>query len=200
VAQKAEVSSKVLPKEKPQDKLGNVVLVDGRCAIIEYSDFPESMAIKTDHQGRLLFWAGSPAIHLFDVVFLRRVTHDRVKIPWHRSSKKVPYLDKHGRRVEPKQENAIRFERFIFDVLPLAERWTVVVTSKSEFEPLKNATGPNSPASVRQALCDQAADWLEHAGVKAKRDAQGRAIVPVEISPLYALDAEELIAKGLYLH
>ena len=68
-----------------------------------------------------------------------------------------------------------------------------MTTSKKEFEPLKNADGPDSPATVRQALCDQAAEWLEHAGIKVPRD------VALEISPLYALDAEELAAKGLYL-
>ena len=84
-----------------------------------------------------------------------------------------------------------------------------MTTSKKEFEPLKNATGPDSPATVRQALCDQAADWLERAGIRAPRAADGHAAAPLEISPLFALDAEELAAKvdkgmrvekQLYLH
>jgi UDP-N-acetylglucosamine/UDP-N-acetylgalactosamine diphosphorylase len=207
LAQQAEVSSKVIPKEKPTDKLGNFVLVDGRCTIIEYSDLPEELATRTDPEGRLLFWAGNPAIHLFDVSFLRKVTVES-RTSWHMARKKVPYLDEHGRRVDPTRENALKFERFIFDVLPRANRWTVALTSKKEFEPLKNATGPDSPATVRQALCDQAADWLEQAGIKVPRNEQGRAALPLEISPLYALDAEELAAKvernlrvdkGLYL-
>jgi UDP-N-acetylglucosamine/UDP-N-acetylgalactosamine diphosphorylase len=209
LAQRAEVSSKVIAKEKPTDKVGNFVLVDGRCSIIEYSDLPESLAIKADAQGRLLFWAGNPAIHLFDVAFLRKVTQGADRIPWHLARKKVPYVDEHGRRVEPAKENALKFERFIFDVLPQADRWSVAAITKKEFEPLKNATGPDSPATVRQALCDQAADWLEQAGIKMPRDAAGHVTVTMEISPLYALDGEELAAKvdrkirienGLYLH
>jgi UDP-N-acetylglucosamine/UDP-N-acetylgalactosamine diphosphorylase len=195
VSQQAQVSSKVIPKEKPTDKLGNFVLVDGRCSIIEYSDLPEALAVKSDPEGRLLFWAGNPAIHLFDVAFLRQMTQGAARISWHLARKKVPFLDGQGQRVEPASENALKFERFIFDVLPRANRWAVVATSKKEFEPLKNATGPDSPATVRQALCDQAADWLEHAGVRVPRDAQGHAAVPLEISPLHALDAEELAAK-----
>jgi UDP-N-acetylglucosamine/UDP-N-acetylgalactosamine diphosphorylase len=196
LTRQAEVSSKVIPKEKPTDKLGNFVLVDGRCSIIEYSDLPEALAVKSDAQGRLLFWAGNPAIHLFDVAFLHRVTQGASRIPWHLARKKVPYVDQLGRRVEPAKENALKFERFVFDVLPQAERWTVVPTSKREFEPLKNATGPDSPTTVRQALCDQAADWLERAGVNVPRGADGHAAMPLEISPLYALDAEELAAKA----
>jgi UDP-N-acetylglucosamine/UDP-N-acetylgalactosamine diphosphorylase len=85
---------------------------------------------------------------------------------------------------------------FIFDVLPMAQRWTVVETSRSEeFVPLKNATGPDSPPVVRQAMSNQAAQWLEKAGVKVSRTANGDAALPLEICPLFALDEEELAAK-----
>jgi UDP-N-acetylglucosamine/UDP-N-acetylgalactosamine diphosphorylase len=85
---------------------------------------------------------------------------------------------------------------FIFDVLPRAERWTVVETSRpEEFEPIKNATGPDSPQTARQALSNLAGAWLERAGVSVPRQANGDAAMPLEISPLYALDAEELVAR-----
>jgi len=81
-------------------------------------------------------------------------------------------------------------------VLPMAQRWTVVETTRSEeFVPLKNATGPDSPEVVRQAISTQAAQWLEKAGLKVPRAANGDAAVPIEISPLFALDAEELAGK-----
>src|SRR5206468_3504363 len=38
LAEDAEVSTKVLPKVSPTEAVGNVVLLDGKCAIIEYSD------------------------------------------------------------------------------------------------------------------------------------------------------------------
>jgi len=39
--------------------------------------------------------------------------------------------------------------------LPLADRWLAVATSRrEEFSPLKNATGPDSPGVVRQAIID----------------------------------------------
>jgi UDP-N-acetylglucosamine/UDP-N-acetylgalactosamine diphosphorylase len=192
----ADVSAKIVPKESPTDKLGNLVLVDGRCTMIEYSDLPESLARQTDEQGRLRIWAGSPAIHVFDVEFLRRMVGEGVKIPFHIAKKKVPYLDEKGTLVQPAQENALKFELFIFDVLPLAETYTVVETSRrEEFVPLKNATGADSPEMVRQAQSDLFADWLGRAGVKVPRKADGSAAVALEISPLFALDAEELGRK-----
>jgi UDP-N-acetylglucosamine/UDP-N-acetylgalactosamine diphosphorylase len=195
LAARAEVSSKAVAKEGPADKLGNLVLIDGRCSMIEYSDLPAKLGRQTDEEGRLRIWAGSPAIHFFAVDFLERVTKDAEQIPFHIAWKKVPYLDDRGNVVEPAEENAFKFERFIFDVLPLAERWTVVETDRRrEFVPLKNATGADSPQVVQQAISDLAADWLEQAGVAVPRRPDGAA-TPLEISPLYALDADELARK-----
>jgi UDP-N-acetylglucosamine/UDP-N-acetylgalactosamine diphosphorylase len=215
IAADAEASSKIVPKEGPTDKVGNLVMVDGRCTIIEYSDLPEDLARQTEEQGRLRIWAGSPAIHIFSVDFLSRLTDTRRpmgrrQFPYHVARKKVPYLDDQGNLVQPAQENALKFELFIFDVLPMAERWTVVETSRrEEFVPVKNATGPDSPATVRQAISNLAGLWLEKAGVAVPQQPNGDTAVPLEISPLYALDAEELAAKlprdlriqgPLYLH
>jgi UDP-N-acetylglucosamine/UDP-N-acetylgalactosamine diphosphorylase len=192
----AEVSSKVVAKEGPTDKLGNIVLIRGRCTIIEYSDLPEELARERDEHGHLRIWAGSPAIHIFSVDFLGRVTEGTGQLPFHLARKKVPFLDENGQLVEPTQENALKFERFIFDVLPLAERWTVVETPRrEEFVPLKNGTGPDSPTTVKAAISNLAADWLKRAGVKVPLTPSGDAAVPLEISPLFALDAEELAAK-----
>ncbi len=196
----AEVSTKVVAKEFPTEKLGNLALVDGRCAMIEYSDLPLELAEARDEQGRLRLWAGNTAIHLFDVAFLKRVVG--AHMPWHVARKKVPHWA--GQPVQPETENALKFERFIFDVLPQAERWTVSVTSReTEFEPLKNATGRESPESVRQAMLNQFGSWLEGAGVKIPRDGTGNVTIPLEISPLWALDAEDVKRRvresGLYL-
>jgi UDP-N-acetylglucosamine/UDP-N-acetylgalactosamine diphosphorylase len=192
----AEASSKAIRKGGPTDKLGNLVLIDGSCCMIEYSDLPESLGCQTDETGQLRIWAGSPAIHIFRLDFLARVTQGRSRIPYHVARKNVPYLDESGQLIQPARENALKFEMFIFDVLPLAERWTVVETQRAEeFVPLKNATGPDSPDAVRQALSNLAASWLEKAGVSVPRQSNGDAAVPLEISPLFALDAEELAAK-----
>lgn len=192
----AEVSNKVVVKEGAAEKLGNFVLMDGRLTIVEYSDLPATLAQQVDERGRLRLWAGSPAIHLFDLGFLRRLTRDADQLPWHLARKKVPCLDAGGQPCWPSQENALKFERFIFDVLPLAWRWAVqAIHRRKEFAPLKNETGPDSPLAVQQAMSDLAADWLEQAGAIVPRRPDGSAAVAVEISPLFALDAEELAAK-----
>jgi UDP-N-acetylglucosamine/UDP-N-acetylgalactosamine diphosphorylase len=193
----SEASSKIVGKLGPEDKLGNFTQVDGRCTMIEYSDLPKELAKQTDSQGNLRLWAGSPAIHFFDLGFLARVVGQPDRLPFHLARKKVPCLDEQGRDIQPASENALKFERFIFDVLPLAERWLLVETTREEeFAPLKNDSGPDSPETVQQALIDQAAAWLESAGVKVPRDPQSKPQHALEISPLFALDPTELSRRA----
>ncbi|HTU16494.1 MAG TPA: UDPGP type 1 family protein [Gemmataceae bacterium] len=197
LATRSEASSKIVPKQGPKDRLGNLALVDGRCAMIEYSDLPDTLANERDANGRLRLWAGSPAIHIFDMDFLARVTEGAGLLPFHVAKKKVPYWDeKQGQTMQPQKENALKFERFIFDVLPLAERWLVMETShREEFAPLKNAEGDSSPKTVHAALTNLAADWLTRAGIEVPRAANGEPAVPLEVSPVFALDAEEFATR-----
>ena len=181
----AEVSSKCVAKRDASERAGVFAQSAGRCYIVEYSDLPAELATQTTPDGRLRFWAASPAIHLFEVSFLERMTAEQGRaMPFHVARKKVPHLDD----PQPQTENALKFERFIFDVLPHAQRWLVVETRREdEFAPLKNAQGHDSPDTVRAALLAQATRWLEQAGAKA----QGA----VELSPLFALDADDLRRK-----
>jgi UDP-N-acetylglucosamine/UDP-N-acetylgalactosamine diphosphorylase len=192
VRARSDVSSKVIPKDGPFDKLGNLVLVDGRLSIIEYSDLPKELAEARDAAGNLMINVGNPAIHIFDLAFLERVTEgDAAGLPYHLARKKVPYWDPaSGSLRTPERENALKFERFVFDVLPLAERWIAAATSRrDEFAPLKNATGADSPESVRRAQIDQATDWLRRAGATLPERAD------VEISPLFALEPQDLAGR-----
>ncbi|HJZ53362.1 MAG TPA: UDPGP type 1 family protein [Gemmataceae bacterium] len=190
ILMRSEASSKVVMKEKPEEKVGVLAVVNGKCGIIEYSDLPAAMAAERDAEGRLLFRAGSPAIHLFSVAFLERVTARGTGLSFHVARKKVPHFDpRTGATVNPTTENALKFELFVFDALPMADRWLAVETKREEeFAPLKNATGADSPESVKQALVALHGGWLEGAGVQAHGH-------PVEVSPLFALDADELRAK-----
>jgi UDP-N-acetylglucosamine/UDP-N-acetylgalactosamine diphosphorylase len=192
----AEMSLKVVPKLTAGEKLGVVVEVDGRPRVIEYSDLPADLAGRRTAAGGLELWAGSIAVHVFDVAFLGRLAGAGALLPYHRALTKVPCLDDAGRPVWPAEPNAVKFEMFVFDALPLARTALVVETSRrEEFEPLKNAAGENSPATVRQALSDLYADWLNGAGIEVVRRPDGSAAVAVEIGPLLALDAEELRAR-----
>ncbi len=186
----ADVSTKVVTKTGPEEKVGVAVDVDGRTAIIEYSDLPSSFANEREINGELRFWAGSTAIHLFCRSFLEYVATSTNSLPWHRAVKKIPYVDRQGRLVQPEKENGIKFERFLFDTLPLAKTALIVETKRAEeFAPLKNSTGDFSPEYVRNQMTQVAANWLKQAGMAVPVGAI------IEISPRYALSAEDLIAR-----
>ncbi len=189
----AEMSLKVVRKSRAEEKLGVVVKVDGRLQLIEYSDLPEAIARRRLPDGSLEIWAGSIAVHVFNLSFLERLGRGEGELPHHRAIKRVACLDETGQPIVPAEANAIKFEMFIFDALPLARNALVVETSRAEeFEPLKNASGEHSPASVRRAMSRQFALWLDRAHTPVPYRKDGSPAVPVEISPLLALDAVEL--------
>jgi UDP-N-acetylglucosamine/UDP-N-acetylgalactosamine diphosphorylase len=188
----SEFSTQVIAKRDPLERVGNVVQVDGRLMVIEYSDLPEQSARRRNADGSLTIWAGSIAVHVIDTSLLTRLSHTADGLPFHIAQKKVACIDATGRRIEPKQPNAIKFERFIFDLMPEARNGIVVeVDPARAFAPLKNAPGAkdDTPESVRSQMVAEHRDWLRRVGVEVDNATM------VEISPLYALDAEELAAK-----
>lgn len=186
----AELSTKVIDKAYPEEKMGVFAQINGRCGIIEYSDLPDELAQLTDPDGSLTYRAGNPAIHVFDVSFLDRVTSGADRLPFHVARKKVPYLDTNGTTIEPTEPNAFKFETFIFDAFPKADRWLAVRTTREEeFGPVKNADGADSPSTCQTLMTRQAVSWLRAVGVHVPDD------VPVEIPPTFALDADELKSK-----
>ncbi len=189
VLAKSEVSSQAVPKTDPLQKVGNIVSIDGKVQIIEYSDLPETVARKTTDNGGLALWAGNIAVHIFDVKFLDRMTDHADALPFHLAHKKVPYVDSTGTLVKPEQPNAIKFERFIFDLLPMASHSIVVEVDPQEaFSPVKNAaTESHSTAKTAQeSMMRQARRILNEVGVSVAEN------VPIEIDPHLVLDSQRL--------
>ena len=167
-------------------------MIDDRLQVIEYSDFPADVAKRLDDSGELVFWAGSVAIHVFQVEFLRRSLALTDALPFHVAHKKVPHVDARGKRVTPVEANALKFEQFIFDLLPRAQRPLVVEYAEQDsFAPLKNAPGAEKDTAeyVRHMMLAQYGRWLEAAGSIVG------AGVDVEISPLFALDAQGVVER-----
>ncbi len=186
---RSDMTTLVVAKKDPLERVGNVVRIDGRSRIIEYSDLPEQAARQTDALGHLRLWAGSIAVHAFDVPFLRRSASSAEALPFHTAHKKVAFVNDDGQRIEPLKPNAIKFERFIFDLLPQAERAIVVEGDPADwFAAVKNPPGDKSesPDTCRAAMVAMHRRWLQSAGLRFAAD------VAVEISPLVALDPDEL--------
>ena len=195
----SDMSSKTIAKAEPKEKVGNFCVADGTLTIIEYSDLPDELAESTNDDGSLKFNAGSIAIHVLAVDFVKRLTSGgKLDLPWHRAEKKVPHIDEAGNDVAPQSPNAVKLEQFVFDAIPLAKNPLVLETIREEeFSPVKNAEGGSSPETSRRDQVRRAARWLAKAGVEVPHDDAGEPAVILEISPLFASSAEETAEKEL---
>ncbi|MCC6679629.1 MAG: UTP--glucose-1-phosphate uridylyltransferase [Phycisphaeraceae bacterium] len=189
----AQMSSKMLPKCEPFEKLGNFCLINGQVTVIEYSNLPQELAVQRLDNGDLRFRAGSIALHAIRVDFVRKLNEapGGFALPFNRAEKKVPFVDlQTGEMVSPQKPNAIKLETFVFDALPMAQTSIIYETSRDdEFAPIKNATAPgavDSPATSTAMQIDRARTWLRQAGVEVADDAV------VEIKATTALYPEDL--------
>ncbi len=196
----SEMSSKTIPKANALEKVGNFVFADGVVQVIEYSDLPESLALQINPDGTLRFNAGSIAIHALRTSFIERLNQGgRLKLPWHRAEKKVPYIDDGGHLVKPEKPNAIKLEQFVFDAIPLAKNAIVYTTERAEeFSPVKNAEGVDTPATSRRDQIRRAARWLQTAGIDVPIKG-GEPDAAIEISPTFATSAAQLATRKLDL-
>ena len=188
----SEMSTQVVAKQQPEEKLGILAQLDGQLQLVEYSELPAEQAAERIDDGTLKHWAGNIAVHGVKVAFLQRMADQAGSLPWHKAIKKIPFVSPAGSIVTPESPNGIKFERFIFDLLPQANNPMVVeVDPALRFAPVKNADGAPSdtPQSAKAALCAMHRSWLVECGVNCDENRT------VEIGPLVALDATELKKK-----
>jgi UDP-N-acetylglucosamine/UDP-N-acetylgalactosamine diphosphorylase len=189
-----EMSTKVVAKTEPGEKVGVVCTIDGKPGVIEYSDLPEATAAQRNPDGTLTLRAGNIALHMLGRAFVERVTSGDLALPYHRAEKKVPCIDlETGRPVDPSEPNGIKLEMFVFDAIPLCEQSIVYEVERTdEFAPIKNAEGNDSPASSTRLQTERAVAWLEARGVTVPRKPDGSPDCMLEISPRTAMRPEEL--------
>ena len=186
----SDLTTNVVRKVDPMERMGVLVDIDGETQIIEYSELTEQQAHRQDEDGDWVFWAGNTAIHVFRLSFLQSLVADGCQLELHVAHKKVPHLGADGELVEPSEPNAHKFERFIFDALPLAQKTLIVEGDRDrEFNPVKNATGSDSPETSQAAISRIGREWLKQSGVNVSDDQV------VEVSPATALDSDELKQK-----
>ncbi len=195
----AQMSSKMLPKCEPMEKLGNFCTVDGKMTVIEYSNLPEELAHQRTPDGELRFRAGSIAIHAIRVDFVASLntSADGFALPWNRAEKKVACIDPvTAKPIDPATPNAVKLETFVFDALPMTRSSVLYETDRQdEFAPIKNASAPgvaDSPQTSKAIQTARAAAWLEAKGCKVARGAEGEPLAVIEIKQTTAIYPQDL--------
>jgi UDP-N-acetylglucosamine/UDP-N-acetylgalactosamine diphosphorylase len=186
----SEASCKCVKKKHPDERVGLFVSFGDRMGVMEYSDMPPDKLRQTDPGGRLLYNMGNLAIHLFNISFIEKLLPMSGAMPYHHARKTAQiYID--GKIIETE---CSKFEKFVFDALPLAGKCLLLETIREEeFAPVKNLSGEDSVESSRKLMTALHVKWLRSRGIEVRDSAR-----EVEISPLYAVEAED-IPSGINL-
>lgn len=196
-----DATCKSVLKTDPTEKIGLFCQCNGVTSVVEYSELSPEDQQQRLPDGNLVFSAGNMAVHMFSVEFLNRIRQENRTLPYHFVEKKTSYLDRRGGIIPPSKPNSIAFETFIFDALAWSQKTLIIETEREEeFSPIKNAEGIDSTASAKEAICRLYNRWLHQIGAEfpdTEGDGNGvnNSSCSVEISPLYALNSEELREK-----
>ncbi|KAG0092198.1 UDP-N-acetylglucosamine pyrophosphorylase [Podila epicladia] len=172
IQQHADVTAKVMPKTMATEPLGVICRSGGKIKVAEYSEIDPALAALVDPTtGEFMYREGNICNQITSLKFLQRIpailqdTAQDVLI-YHLASKKIPYVDlQTGHHVTPTEPNGVKLELFVFDVFCLAERFACLeVERTSEFSPMKNAKGLDSPTTCRRDLERLHIRWIEEAG------------------------------------
>ena len=193
VEHNAEMSSKAVKKVDPLERVGIIGRINGRLGCIEYSELSEKETRERKKDGRLRFSSANIAVHMLNRAFVEKINKEQgFSLPHHIAAKEIESLDVNGSSHILKKIEGIKFEMFIFDALGFAQNSvTLEVSREEEFSPVKNSRGADSPDTARRAMINLHKKWLKGSG---KMPSVPDSLV-VEISPLYALDADEFKEK-----
>lgn len=145
------VGSKVIRKVNPQEKVGVMCTEDGRPSIVEYIELTEDMLTQRDENGEYAYNFGVILNYLFRVDKLVDLLER--KLPYHKSAKKIPYINEAGELVKPEEPNGYKYEQFILDMIQMLDSCLPFeVVRGKEFAPIKNKTGVDSVESARELL------------------------------------------------
>ena len=185
----SEVSSKAICKTNPEEKVGVFCSIDNQIYVVEYSNLTDSQATEKNSDGTLKFSLGSIALHMFTCSFLEEIA---LELPSHIVNKVVPHVDANGVLINSSAPNGYKFEKFVFDVLPMAKKPLIVSVDRAEeFAPIKNASGVDSPESSHALQIKRSAAWLIELGISVPPDAR------VELSPLLGASPQDLASADL---
>ena len=191
----AEVTSKSILRMDADEKLGVFCRAGDWTGVIDHNKLPEEKRLLTQPDGNLAFSTGNLAAHLIRVDLFERLSREHVHLPCHEVERCVPCVNRHGKIDRPTEPNCFEFRCFLFDLLGLAETSSVVfVPREDEYSPIQSTGGQHSPQTAQRDLSDLYARWLRESGASF---ADANADVPptIEISPLFALDDDELKSR-----
>jgi UDP-N-acetylglucosamine/UDP-N-acetylgalactosamine diphosphorylase len=191
----SDITTKVIKKLYPDEKLGTIANDGTKNLVIEYSDMSEVDMMDKTSDGKIKYEMGSIGIHILTVKFMIKESDF---LPVHYAKKQIDAYDFSAIvKSEIRKIDAIKFEKFIFDLIPMTKNSFFFETDRiDDFAPLKNKTGNDSIETAIKGQSDQFKLWLSEA--KIMRNSENDKI-KIEISPLFAPDKYIFIRKAVDL-
>lgn len=144
----AEITIKCTERTNSKENVGLIVSVEGKPRVIEYSEMDQKERASALHR------CANISLFCFSMDFIKKSEH--YQMPLHTAHKAVKQLNKHGLTEQPNEPNAWKFEKFIFDILPAANRIKALMYPREHcFAPLKNLSGHDSLTTVQERLQDR---------------------------------------------
>ncbi|MCH9627537.1 MAG: hypothetical protein S4CHLAM2_11780 [Chlamydiales bacterium] len=179
----SDVVIKSSPRLHPEEKVGVLVKVGEKPGVLEYSELTaEQKNVKSSALANL-------GLYTFSMPFIQRAAQSL--LPLHRAKKAAKHLLDSDHPSLPDHPNAWKFEEFIFDVLPLAKSYEVLLYPREHvFAPLKNYEGNDSIKTVQAALLALDREvYTRVTGIKPPETAL------FELSPSFYYPTDALVEK-----
>lgn len=142
------LGGKSLIKRDAKEKAGVFCKRDGRPYVVEYTEISDEMAELRDSQGTFVYGDAHILCNMFRIDALEAMGSKG--LPYHVAVKKASYVGEDGQVVVPESPNAYKFEAFIFDAFSQYDEMGILrVERETEFAPVKNKTGEDSPETAR---------------------------------------------------
>ena len=142
------LGGKSLIKRDAKEKAGVFCKRDGRPYVVEYTEISDEMAELRDEKGTFVYGDAHILCNMFRIDALEAMGDQG--LPYHVAVKKAAYVGENGEVITPESPNAYKFEAFIFDAFSQYDEMGILrVERETEFAPVKNKSGEDSPETAR---------------------------------------------------
>lgn len=175
-------------RERADEKVGVLGNHQNKLEVIEYTELGEDERGARDEAGELLYPLANLSLFCLRLNLAKQL--GGMDLPLHLAKKAQCFVGSDGEECIPKQPNAWKFEKFIFDIFPLASKVKAILYPREEcFSPLKNHSGEASLETVQEALLGR-----DHA-ILSEITGNPKPSFSIELSQDFYYPTEDLIRR-----
>ena len=131
---------------------------NGKPGVVEYIEMTKEMVYGKNEDDELLYGESHIVSNMFTVEAIEKIAKENLE--YHVALKKNSYINENGEEIIPEEPNSYKFEAFLFDAFQFFDDLLVMrINRNTEFAPIKNAKGIDSPDSAKEIYEKYYKDW-----------------------------------------